>query len=364
MLLGDMGAEIIKIERENTGDAMRTWPPLSDGFSENFASLNRNKRSIALDLKNEADRQIARDIASSVDVIIENYRPGVMARNGLGYDELSAANPKLVYCSISAFGQHGPRSQEGGFDLTIQAASGLMSVTGEPGAGPIKCGVPVADFAAGLYAAFCISSALRDVALGGKGRHFDVAMLGATLGIAALQTSEYFGTGENPRKLGSAHPRNAPYQAFCAQDGHFAMAAGNNSLWAAVCAVIDRRDLIKESKFIDPVQRARHQEELRIILEDIFAERPAAEWIAAFRAAGVPVSPINTYADVLQDEQVKHMNWVQDMTLPNGVATKTFISPVMMSGRNFQPRSPAPYLDAHRGEILRELAQRRKLPNQ
>src|SRR5207253_10010153 len=221
MLLADMGAEVIKVEAPE-GDTLRQWPPLSNGFSENFASLNRNKESVALNLKDAADVALARALILDADVVIENNRPGVMDRLGLGYASFREQKPGLVYCSVSAYGQSGPRAGEGGFDLTIQAAAGVMSVTGEPDGAPVKCGVPLADFASGLYGAFAIASALARVRAGGAGAHIDVPMYGCTLGIAALQTSEYFGTGRSPAKLGSAHPRNAPYQAFQAADGYFA----------------------------------------------------------------------------------------------------------------------------------------------
>jgi crotonobetainyl-CoA:carnitine CoA-transferase CaiB-like acyl-CoA transferase len=212
LLLADMGADVIKVEARE-GDGMRQWPPLNEGYSENFASLNRNKRSVVLDLKNLDHLAHARKLCSAADVIIENFRPGAMKRLGLGFDELKLLSPNLVYCSISAFGQTGPRAQQGGFDVSIQAIGGVMSVTGEPNGAPVKCGVPLSDFAAGLYAAFSIVCALRQVASGPGGAHIDVPMFGTTLGIAALQVSEYFGTGVDPKKLGSAHPRNAPYQA-------------------------------------------------------------------------------------------------------------------------------------------------------
>src|SRR5512134_2403683 len=243
MLLADMGADVIKVENPQGGDSMRQWPPLTGGYSENFASLNRNKRSVTLDLKNPADKARARALALGADVVIENNRPGVMERLGLGYASFRADKPALVYCSISAFGQEGPRAQEGGFDLTMQAMAGIMSVTGEPGGAPVKCGVPLSDFCAGLYAAYSIAAVLRRVQQGGPGEHIDCSMLGASLAVAALQTSEFFGTGRDPQKLGSAHPRNAPYQAFRAKDGYFAMAAGNDSLWRAACGAIGREDL-------------------------------------------------------------------------------------------------------------------------
>lgn len=352
MLLADLGAEVIKIEKPGTGDTLRQWPPINDGFSENFASLNRNKKSVTLDLKNADETMLARQLALSADVVIENYRPGVMARMGLDYPTLSKAKPSLVYCSISAFGQTGPKSGEGGFDLTIQAAAGVMSVTGAPGEAPVKCGVPIADFAAGAYGAFAVSAALRKVAQAGVGEHIDVSMLGATLGFAALQTSEYFGTGKDPRKFGSAHPRNAPYQAFRAKDDYFVMAAGNDRLWSTVCRVIERSDLEKDPRFVTTSSRTENQVELCASLEAIFSARPAADWINVFTAAGVPCGPINTYSQILRDPQVAHMGWVQTMVLPSGNETKTFACPIRLSGKNIEIRSPPPQLGQHRDEVV------------
>lgn len=352
MLLADMGADVIKLENPEGGDTLRSWPPLSQGYSENFASLNRNKRSVTLNLKDPADLALARELAASVDVLIENNRPGVMDRLGLGYAALREVNPRLVYCSISAYGQTGPRAQEGGFDLTIQAMSGLMSVTGEAGGGPVKCGVPVADFSAGLYGAFAIASALRAAQASGQGTHIDVPMLGATLGIAALQTSEFFGSGRDPVKLGSAHPRNAPYQAFRCKGGYFGMAAGNNALWKGVCVTVGREDLLADPRFTDTSARARNQDALREILEAIFAADDAPTWLARFRAAGVPCAPINTYSEVLADPQVEHMGWVQALELPNGVATRTFGLPVRFDGQTTALRHPPPALGQHNDEVL------------
>jgi len=352
MLLADMGADVIKVENPAGGDSLRAWPPISDGFSENFASLNRNKRSVALDLKKDSDRDHARRLCENAQVVIENNRPGVMARLGLGYDELSATNPALIYASISAYGQTGPRAQEGGFDLTVQAMSGIMSVTGEPDGAPVKCGVPLADFSAGLYAAYAVASALRSAEASGQGTHIDVPMLGATLGIAALQTSEYFGSGRDPEKLGSAHPRNAPYQAFSARDGYFGMAAGNDALWHKVCAVVDRLAWLDDPRFDSPTLRAANQAELRDMLEAIFTEADSESWLARFREAGVPCAPINSYSQVLADPQVEHMGWVQPLELPNGVSTHTFGSPIRFSGATQSIRRGPPQLGEHTEQVL------------
>lgn len=352
LLLADMGADVIKIEQPDCGDTLRSWAPITDGYSENFASLNRNKRSVTLNLKNDRDQQLAADLIAQADVIIENNRPGVMDRLGLGYDAMRQRTPALVYCSISAYGQSGPRSQEGGFDLTLQAMSGLMSVTGEPDGAPVKCGVPVCDFTAGLYAAFSIAAALRGVATSGEGTHIDVSMLGATLGIAALQTSQYFGTGVDPVKLGSAHPRNAPYQVFRCADGYFGMAAGNNSLWKSVCAVVGREDLVQDARFLNPTDRAANQDALRELLEAIFETAGAEDWLTRFRAAGVPCAPINNYSDVLADPQVEHMEWVRDLELPNGVRTRSFVSPIRFDNRTAGIRLRPPALGEHNDEVF------------
>ncbi len=355
MLLADMGADLIKVENPSAGDTLRSWPPISEGYSENFASLNRNKRSVTLDLKSPTDLEKFKQLVQTADVLIENNRPGVMSRLGIGFEVLKALQPKLVMASISAYGQTGPRASEGGFDLTVQAMSGIMSVTGEPGGAPVKCGVPLADFSAGLYAAYAVVCALRNAQSSGQGTHIDVPMLGATLGIAALQTSEFFGSGKDPVKLGSAHPRNAPYQAFRCRDGYFGMAAGNNALWHAVCDVVDQPQWRDDERFASPTLRAKHQIELRDMLEEIFSQADAQAWLERFRAAGVPCAPINTYAEVLADEQVKHMQWVQPLTLPNGVQTQTFASPLQFDGQGTPIRRAPPALGEHNDEVFGEL---------
>jgi crotonobetainyl-CoA:carnitine CoA-transferase CaiB-like acyl-CoA transferase len=230
-----------------------------------------------------------------------------------------------------------------------------MSVTGEPGGAPVKCGVPVADFSAGLYAAYAIVCALRVAQSSGVGSHIDIPMLGATLGIAALQTSEFFGSGKDPVKLGSAHPRNAPYQAFKCKDGYFGMAAGNNALWQSVCEVIGRADLVEDARFLNPTLRAQHQDALRELLESLFLTQAASVWLERFRQAGVPCAPINTYSQVLADEQVTHMQWVQPIDLPNGVETQTFGSPILFDGKATPIRRAPPALGEHNDEIFAQL---------
>ncbi len=354
MLLADMGADVIKVERP-AGDAMRMWPPVNDGYSENFASINRNKRSVVLDLKSEEGLAAARAIILDSDVVVENFRPGVLGRMGIDYKSMSAEKPSLIYCSISAFGQEGPRSTQGGFDLTMQAMSGVMSVTGEPGTAPMKCGVPLCDFVAALYGAFAVTAALNERTRTGEGQNIDVSMLGTALGVAALQTSEYFGTGRDPKKLGSAHPRNAPYQAFKAADGYFGMAAGNNSLWRAVCDVVGLPDLKEDERYLTPTLRAQNQTTLKDTLEAVFDTQPVAHWLDQFARAGVPCSPINTYSEALSDPQVVHMGWVQDLVLANGKATRTFASPLRINGQTAHIQRRPPGLGEHTEEVLSAL---------
>ena len=359
-LLADLGADVVKIERPDGGDGMRSWPPLSAAgdaeapYSENFASLNRNKRSVALDLKDRSGVDWLLRLADAADVLVENYRPGVLARLGADYDAVSARNPKIVYCSISGYGQTGPYANKGAFDVTVQGMSGLMSVTGEPGGGPVKCGVPVGDFCAGLYAAYTITANLMRARETGRGAYIDCSMLGSLVGVAALQTSEYFGTGKAPRVFGSAHPRNAPYQAFRASDEHFVIAAGNDRLFTQVCAAVGLPDLAKDPRFASQLLRAVHQGELVAILAPRFTERTAAEWLVEMDARGVPCAPINDYPRVLDDPQVAHLGLVHPLTLPNGVKTRTTGFPVAMTDYAFEIRRSPPALGAHTEEVLDE----------
>lgn len=356
LVLADMGADIIKLESPGSGDSLRAWPPHTgpdnDRLSENFASLNRNKRSVTLDLKNASENAQAKALIAGADVLIENNRPGVMKRLGLDFDTLHALNPKLIYCSISAYGQAGPRANEGGFDVTIQAMSGIMSVTGEADGAPVKCGVPVADFTAGLYGAMGICAQLRQVKETGQGVHIDVPMMGTSLAIAALQTSEYFGLKRDPVKLGSAHPRNAPYQAFLAQDDYLVMAAGTQSLWETVCKILHCEDLVADLRFASTALRAKNQLALKALIEAILQSNSAAHWIDAFSQAGVPCCPINSYSAVLADPQTRAMHWVQPLQMANGHATQTVGTPLKFNGDAAPISRRPPRLGEHNAEIL------------
>jgi crotonobetainyl-CoA:carnitine CoA-transferase CaiB-like acyl-CoA transferase len=305
-----------------------------------------------LDLKNPDDNAKAKNLIANSDVLIENNRPGVMKRLGLDFDSAITINPKLIYCSISAYGQTGPRANEGGFDVTIQAMSGIMSVTGEPDGAPVKCGVPVADFTAGLYGAMSICAQLQAVAQTGKGVHIDVPMMGTSLAIAALQTSEYFGVGKDPAKLGSAHPRNAPYQAFKAKDDYLVMAAGTQALWETVCQILKSPELLQDERFGSTVLRAKNQIVLKELIEAILQKDTAVHWIEQFSQAGVPCCPINQYSAVLNDPQTLAMGWVQPMVMANGQQTKTVINPIKFNGTTAPIERRPPRLGEHNSEIV------------
>lgn len=356
-LLADLGADVVKVERPDGGDDMRRWPPIvtgtsGEGYSENFASVNRNKRSIAVDLKDAAQLARLKQLCAEIDVIVENFRGGVLERLGLGYPELTRTNPRLVYCSINGYGQTGPYAGKGAFDATVQAISGIMSVTGETSGPPAKCGVPVGDFGAGLYGAFCILAAVLRARETGRGAFIDCSMMAGLLGMAALQTSEYFGTGETPRRLGSAHPRAAPYQGFQAKDAPFVIAAGNERLWHEVCDATGLRELKSDPRFNPQSERARNQKQLEAILQPVFATRTKAEWLAEFDRRGVPCAPINTYPEILADPQVAHLGLVQDMTLPNGKRTRTVAFPMKMTDFEFSVYRRPPLLGEHTEEVF------------
>lgn len=358
-LFADLGADVVKVERPDGGDGMRNWPPLSPNdkgevYSENFASLNRNKRSITVNLKDLAEVRRLKELCATVDVIVENFRPGVLSRSGLGYDDLKGINPGLVYCSLSGYGQTGPYSSKGAFDVTVQAISGVMSVTGENEADPVKCGVPFGDICVGLYGAFSALAAIIDSRRTGRGANIDCSMLGCMLGAAALQTSEYFGTGKAPGRWGSAHPRNAPYQAFRGSDKHFVIAAGNDRLWGEVCEAVERPDLAMDPRFITQELRARNQADLFHILQNLFEERTADAWLVEMDRRGVPCAPINDYADILNDPHVDQMGIVKDLKLPNGVTTRTVDFPVSISGQSIGVYAGPPKLGAHTEEIFME----------
>lgn len=359
MLLADLGADVVKIERPDGGDGMRTWPPIlknefGEEYSGNFASLNRNKRSVVIDMKDEKQLNQLKKLCSVSDILIENYRPGVLKKFGMDYDSIAKINPRIVYCSISGYGHTGPYKNRGAFDVTIQAMSGFMSVTGEEDGPPVKAGVPVGDFVTALYGAYTIMAVYHKTQKTGKGAHIDCSMLGSLLGISALQTSEYYGTKIPPKRLGSRHPRNAPYQSYEAKDKPFVIAAGNDKLWQDVCKIVGKTELINDDRFKNQLLRAKNQKELNKILEPIFLTKTADEWLEKFNEKGIPCAPINNFEEILEDEHVKQMNLINTIKLPNQVVSKEIGFPIKISDYEFSIYRIPPKLGEHSEEVLNE----------
>ncbi|MCW2759081.1 MAG: carnitine dehydratase [Nocardioidaceae bacterium] len=349
MLLADLGADVVKVEPP-AGDQMRAWPPFAeeDGerFSHNFASVNRNKRSVVADLKDPADLARVRELVAAADVVVENYRPGVLDRLGLGYDAVSEGHRGLVYCSISGYGLTSPYRDDGAYDVVIQGMSGLMSVTGDPDGDPVKAGVPVGDFTAGLYAAYTIAALLPQVRDSGTSVRLDCPMLDCLLGVSALQTSEYWGSGREPQRLGTAHPRNAPYQGFSAADGDFTVAAGNDRLWSAVASVVGLPGLVDDPRFATQVERVARQRELAALLQDRFVLEKREHWLTELRACGVPCGPVNTFGEILADPHVETTGLVDSLDVPVAGSTPTVVFPVRIEGQDARLDRGAPVLGA------------------
>ncbi|RAK60382.1 CoA transferase [Phenylobacterium hankyongense] len=360
MLLGDMGADVIKIEPPKVGDQTRR----SMGFrlkgddSPGFLALNRNKRSISLDLKTDADREILYALVRTADVLVENGRPGVAARLGMGYETLRAINPRLVYASISGFGQSGPWAQRPGFDLIAQAMSGVLSATGLPGSEPVKTGVPVGDLGAALFAVYGILSALVGRQTSGEGQMVDASLFEAALGLSIWETTELWGTGRSPQPLGTANRMSAPYQAVQASDGYFVFGAANQKLWLSFLEAADRLDLEHDPRFATNSDRVANQAALIASLHPTFARRTVAEWVDDLLAKGVPAGPIYDYGQALASEHVGARHMVQDIAHPVEGSFKALGFPVKLSDTPQEVRYPPPLLDEHREEILAELVER------
>lgn len=357
MLLADLGADVVKVEPPQ-GDGLRTWPPIigdaEQSFSMNFAALNRGKRSIVADLKNPADLERVRRLVAVADAIIENYRPGVLERLGLGFQDAAKLQNEIIYCSISGYGQTGRYSRRGAFDVVIQGMSGLMSVTGDEDGEAAKCGVPVGDFTAALFAAYTILATREVAKREHRAIHLDCPMLDCLLGISGLQTSEYWGTGVTPKRLGSAHPRNAPYQSYQAIDAPFIIAAGNDSLWEQVCEATGLRELLADSRFTTITDRAANQKALAQILQPVFRTKTAAAWIEEFEKRGVPCGPVNTFADILADPELARSGLVTEFDVPFAGRSKTVAYPVQINQRRPPMRHAPPRLGEHTEEVQAE----------
>jgi crotonobetainyl-CoA:carnitine CoA-transferase CaiB-like acyl-CoA transferase len=355
LLLGDMGASIIKVEKPEGDDSRRMIPPTINGESAAFMAINRNKRGVCIDLKTGDGRDIFRRLAMQSDVLIENFRPGTMDNLGLGYEALSAGNPALIYCSISGFGQTGPYARRGGFDLVAQAMSGLMSITGSPGQPPVKVGVPIADLNAGLYACYAILAAYIHRLKTGRGQRVDTSLLEASLAYTFWESSIFFATGENPPPMGSAHRLSAPYQVFRGSDGYFALGAANDRNWRKLCQVIEQEALLSDPLFAASDERTRNQARLAALLEPVLAKKTVAEWLVVFEQAGIPAGPVNQLDQVYTDPQVLAREMVIEMDHPAAGTTRLIGIPVKLSATPGEIRRAAPTFGQHTDEVLGEL---------
>ncbi|UIJ44165.1 CoA transferase [Sphingomonas cannabina] len=360
MLLGDMGADVIKVEPPQTGDSTRH----SMGFrlkgedSPGFLALNRNKRSIALNLKDDDDRAVFYALVKSADVLVENARPGVAARLGIDYDTLAKINPRLVYASISGFGQTGPWAQRPGFDLIAQAMSGILSSNGFPGMEPAKNSIAVADLGAGLFSAYAILSAIIGREKSGQGQYIDASLLEAALGLSIWETTELWGTGKPPAPIGSANRMSAPYQAVQASDGWFVIGAANQGLWLTFLQVLGRPELQDDPRYSSNAARVVNRVALIEDLTPTFLTRTRQEWIDALLAAGVPAAPILDYGEAVTSEQAVAREMVMQVPHPVEGDFKALGFPVKMRGTPQQVRLPPPLLDEHGEAIREELAEK------
>lgn len=353
MVLGDMGAEVVKVEKANGGDDSRQMGPYINDESTCFSQINRNKKSISLNLKDERARQIFFQLAKEADVIVENYRPGVTKSLGIDYDTVSEINPGIVYCSISGYGQTGPYSHKGGFDLVAQGMTGLMSMTGEKGRRPLKTGIAVYDIGAGITAVYSILAAYIHKMKTGEGQHIDIAITECGLPWFSWESAAYFAEERLPEPTGWRHRVSAPYQAVKAKDGYIMLGCANQRTWERFCNdVIEREDLIQDPRFLTNSDRGANVEALESLIEGILGERDMAFWLERCDAAGVPAGPINDFAQAMQDEHYLARGMVQEVEHPVIGKMKTVGFPSKFSRTPASIRCPAPLFAQHTDEIL------------
>ena len=355
MQLADLGAEVIKIEPPDGGDQVRLAGPFVEGESSPFVRLNRNKRSVVLDLKTAAGKEVFRRLARTADVVVENLRPGTMADLEVDYTRLSELNPGLVYVAASGWGQDGPLSPLAGLDIMAQARSGLMSITGMPGGDPVKVGVPVCDLVCALYGALAAVSALRVREHTGRGQHIDVSLFEAGVSLAVWEAGKHFATGEIPRPLGSAHQVNAPYQAIRAADGWFTIGATSTRNWIAFCAAMDLDRLRSDPRFGDTNSRHAHREELIAEIEDLTRTQPMGHWIALLEAAGVPCAPIQDYGQVFGDGHLLAREFFWEAPHPTLGSVRQLGSPMRFSETPTRREKAGPRFGEDSEAVLREL---------
>jgi formyl-CoA transferase/CoA:oxalate CoA-transferase len=357
-LLGDLGADVIKVEKPGRGDGIRyadrtgRLPPEIGGL--NFQGLNRNKRGITVDISQEAGAALVRRLVAQADVLVENFRPGVMERHGLGYETLRQGNPGLVYCSITAFGPRGPLAQKPGMDLILQATGGLMGHTGEPGGPPIKSAPPVADINTGIYAALGICAALFERARSGAGQRVEVAMLDAVVSLFSDVAANVLTDGQKYGKFGSGHPDLVPYQAFPAKDGYFIVACLTNAFFKRLCTALGREDLSADPRFATNDLRVEHREEIVPILSDIFRTRACAYWIELLEAQDIPACRVNMLEDILAHAQIDANGTVVTREDARRGRIRTLAPPVKLAATPTGVERLAPALGEHTAEVLRE----------
>ena len=365
--LADLGAEVVKIERPGVGDDSRAFGPpwVKDAEGRDtkdsayFTSANRGKKSITLNVAAPEGQAIARELARKSDVLIENYKYGDLARYGLGYGDLEALNPRLVYCSVTGFGQTGPYRERPGYDFMIQGMGGMMSVTGEPdgapGGGPQRAGVPIADIITGMYASIAICAALASRERTGRGQHLDLALLDSQIALLAYQNTNYFSTGEPPKRIGNLHPNIVPYQPFRTRDGDVILACGNDNLFRKFCQAAGCTELATDSRFATNGKRVENRVELTRLLQEVFMKRKTSEWVDLLEAAGVPNGPINSIAEVYAEPQVKARGVRVELTNASGVKVPLVASPMRFSETPVEYRLAPPALGQHTEEVLRGL---------
>lgn len=354
MLLADMGAEVIKVENPSVGDYTRTTPPFVNGESAGFMALNRNKKSVTLNLKSDEGRALFLDLAATADVILENFRPGTMTDLGIDYEAVRAVRPDVIYCSASGFGQTGPYSQRPGFDLILQGMSGIMSITGEPEGAPVKVGVPIADLTCALFGSYAILSAYVARQRTGQGQRIDLSLFESAVALGVWETSGYFANGQVPGRLGSAHRVSAPYQAFKTQDGYITLGATTPNQWPKLCQGIGRPDLEHDPRFATNADRMANVAELAQIIESALVTEPTSHWLALFEPH-FPCGVLNTYAQVLADPHLKARDFLLEMEHPKaGTVRATGFVP-KLSETPARLYRPAPTLGQDNAEILGQL---------
>jgi crotonobetainyl-CoA:carnitine CoA-transferase CaiB-like acyl-CoA transferase len=365
--LADLGAEVIKVERPGKGDDSRGYAPpfLKDPEGRDtresayFCAANRGKKSITVNLTHAQGQRIVRELAKRCDVLLENYKVGDLTRYGLGYEDLRAVNPGLIYCSVTGFGQEGPYRDRPGYDFMAQGMGGLMSVTGErddvPGGGPQRVGVPIIDLTTGMYASIAVCAALAHRALTGKGQWIDVALFDACAAFLANQAMNYFATGESPGRLGNAHPNIVPYQTFRTRDGSIILACGNDNLFNKFCEVAGCTHLAQDARFATNAQRVKNREEITRLLNEVFAQRTTHDWVALLDAAGVANGPINTVAQVFEEPQAKARGLRLELDHASAGKVSLVANPMRFSATPIEYRLAPPVLGQHTDEILREM---------